>query len=55
MLYIYRGTNIAWTWYGLIGSLATLLIAWAASFAFAPPTRKQQDELAPGGALRELS
>ncbi len=55
MLYIYRGTNIAWTWYGLIGSLATLLIAWAASFAFAPPTKKQQDELAPGGAIRELT
>ena len=31
MLYIKFGTNIAWTWYVLIGSLTTLLVAWLAS------------------------
>ena len=54
MLYIYLGTKIAWTWYGLIGSLATFAVAWAASFAFAPPSKQQQNELAPGGAVREV-
>jgi Na+/proline symporter len=31
MLYIKFGTNIAWTWYVLIGSITTLFIAWLAS------------------------
>jgi SSS family transporter len=55
MLYIYLETKIAWTWYGLIGSVATFLVAWASSFAFAPPSKERQNELAPGGAVRELS
>jgi SSS family solute:Na+ symporter len=31
MLYILLGTKIAWTWYALIGSLTTLIVAWVAS------------------------
>jgi solute:Na+ symporter, SSS family len=31
MTYILFGTKIAWTWYALIGSLTTLLVAWLAS------------------------
>src|SRR6185369_756476 len=31
MLYILLGTKIAWTWYALIGSLTTLLVAWLAT------------------------
>src|SRR5687767_2519520 len=33
MLYIFLGTNIAWTWYVFIGSLITVVVAWLASFA----------------------
>jgi solute:Na+ symporter, SSS family len=50
MLYLYFGTKIAWTWYALIGSLTTLLVAWLASFAFAPAPADRRDELAPGAA-----
>ncbi|HEV7645255.1 MAG TPA: sodium:solute symporter [Pyrinomonadaceae bacterium] len=31
MLYILFGTKIAWTWYALIGSLTTFIVAWLAS------------------------
>ena len=34
MLYLKFFTPIAWTWYVLIGSLTTLLVAWVASFIF---------------------
>src|SRR5918999_3287655 len=34
MLYVYLATNIAWTWYVFLGSLITVVVAWAASFAF---------------------
>jgi len=34
MLYIKFATPIAWTWYVLIGSLTTFLVAWLASFFF---------------------
>lgn len=54
MLYIYLQTKIAWTWYGLIGSAATFLVAWLAGFAFAPAPKERRDELAPGGAVEEL-
>jgi SSS family solute:Na+ symporter len=54
MLYIYFGTKIAWTWYGVIGSGVTFLVAWIASFAFAPAPKNRRDELAPGGAVKEL-
>jgi solute:Na+ symporter, SSS family len=48
MLYLYLRTNIAWTWYAIIGSLTTLLVAWLASHAFAPAPPERRDELAPG-------
>jgi SSS family solute:Na+ symporter len=54
MLYVYFGTKIAWTWYGVIGSGITFLVAWAVSFAFAPAPKERQDELAPGGAIEDL-
>jgi SSS family solute:Na+ symporter len=54
MLYIYLGTKIAWTWYGVIGSGITFLVAWAVSFAFAPAPKERRDELAPGGAIEDL-
>ena len=40
MLYVFFGTKIAWTWYVFLGSLITFVVAWAASFAFAPATRE---------------
>jgi solute:Na+ symporter, SSS family len=54
MLYVYFQTKIAWTWYGLIGSLTAFLVAWLASFAFAPAPKERRDELAPGHAVEEL-
>jgi SSS family transporter len=54
MLYVYFGTKIAWTWYGVIGSGVTFLVAWAASYAFPPATKERRDELAPGGPIEEL-
>ncbi len=50
MLYIWMRTPLAWTWYVLIGSATTFLVAWAASFAFAPAPLERRDELAPGAA-----
>jgi SSS family solute:Na+ symporter len=54
MLYIYFQTKIAWTWYGLIGSLATFTVAWFASFAFEPAPKERRNELAPGAAVEEV-
>ena len=51
MLYIYFATRIAWTWYVFIGSGITLVVAWLASFAFAPAPESRRDELAPGGPV----
>ncbi len=51
MLYVRFGTRIAWTWYVLIGSAITFLVAWVASFAFAPAPVERRDELAPAGSL----
>jgi len=39
MLYVFFATKIAWTWYVFLGSLITFVVAWAASFAFAPPEK----------------
>jgi SSS family transporter len=47
MLYIRFWTPIAWTWYVLIGSLVTFLVAWLAGFAFSPASKEQRDELSP--------
>ena len=33
MIYVWLGTSIAFTWYVLIGTSATFLVAWAASLA----------------------
>jgi solute:Na+ symporter, SSS family len=41
MLYIRFFTPIAWTWYALIGSLSTLVLAWAASFIFAEKSEEK--------------
>ena len=38
MLYVFLATKIAWTWYVLLGSLITFIVAWLASFAFTPST-----------------
>ena len=50
MLYVRFWTPIAWTWYVLLGSAITFLVAWAAGYAFAPAPRERRDELAPGAA-----
>jgi Na+/proline symporter len=47
MLYIRFWTPIAWTWYVLIGSVITLVVAWIAAFAFAPAPSERRDELSP--------
>ncbi|HEY3025214.1 MAG TPA: sodium:solute symporter [Pyrinomonadaceae bacterium] len=49
MLYIRFWTPIAWTWYVLIGSMITFLVAWLAGFAFPPAPRERRDELSPTG------
>ena len=54
MLYIRFWTPLAWTWYVLVGSAVTLLVAYLASFAFAPAPAERQAELAPGGAADGL-
>ena len=38
MLYVFLATKIAWTWYVLLGSLITFVVAWLASFAFTAST-----------------
>ena len=48
MLYVRFYTPIAWTWYVLLGSGVTFVVAWLAGYAFAPATAEQRDELAPG-------
>ncbi|HEX8146734.1 MAG TPA: sodium:solute symporter [Pyrinomonadaceae bacterium] len=50
MLYVRFYTPLAWTWYVLLGSGVTLLVAWLASFAFPPAPVERQDELAPANA-----
>jgi SSS family transporter len=47
MLYIRFWTPIAWTWYVLIGSLITFVVAWLVGFAFAPAPPERRDELSP--------
>ena len=50
MVYVRFWTPIAWTWYVLIGSAVTFLVAWLAGLAFAPAPPERRDELAPGAA-----
>jgi hypothetical protein len=47
MLYVRFFTPIGWTWYVLIGSVVTFVVAWLAGFAFAPAPRERRDELSP--------
>lgn len=42
MIYILFGTKIAWTWYALIGSLTTLLVAWLASLVISETKTVEQ-------------
>ena len=50
MLYVFFATKIAWTWYVFLGSLITFVVAWAASFAFAPSTK----EMGPVGSISPI-
>jgi SSS family transporter len=50
MLYVRFYTPLAWTWYVLLGSGVTFVVAWLAGFAFAPAPADRRDEHAPGGA-----
>jgi len=43
MLYLKFLTPLAWTWYVLIGSLTTFLVAWLASFIFNADAPKRRD------------
>jgi SSS family transporter len=54
MLYVRFMTPLAWTWYVLLGSIVTFVVAYAVSFAFAPATHAQREELAPGGAAENV-
>ena len=47
MLYVRFWTPLAWTWYVLIGSMITFLVAWLVGFAFAPAPANRRDELSP--------
>jgi SSS family transporter len=47
MCYIRFWTPIAWTWYVLIGSLITLVVAWLAGFFFESASTERRDELSP--------
>jgi len=47
MLYIRFWTPIAWTWYVLIGSVITFVVAWLAGFAFSAAPSERRDELSP--------
>jgi SSS family solute:Na+ symporter len=51
MLYVRFYTPIAWTWYVLLGSAITFVVAWGASFAFQPAPLERRNELSPGGAI----
>lgn len=53
MLYVRFMTPLAWTWYVLLGSAITFLVALAVSPLFRPARGSQQDELAPAGVVGE--
>jgi SSS family solute:Na+ symporter len=50
MLYIRFMTPLAWTWYVLLGSAVTFLVALAATPFFRAAPANKRDELAPAGA-----
>ena len=47
MLYVRFYTPLAWTWYVLLGSGVTFLVAWLASYAFAPAPPERQGRAGP--------
>ncbi|MFN2492267.1 MAG: sodium:solute symporter [Pyrinomonadaceae bacterium] len=51
MTYIRFFTPLAWTWYVLIGSIITFVVAWIAGFAFAPAPANRRDELSPSASV----
>lgn len=51
MLYVFLATKIAWTWYVFLGSVITFVVAWVASFAFAPSTK----EIGPIGSIGPIT
>ncbi len=52
MLYVFLRTPVAWPWYVFLGSTITFVVAWAASFAFAPAT-KEIGPIGPIGPIPE--
>jgi len=52
MLYVFLATKIAWPWYVFLGSLITFVVAWLASFAFAPAA-KEIGPISPIGPIAE--
>jgi len=52
MLYVFLATKIAWPWYVFLGSMITFVVAWAASFAFAP-SAKEVGPIGPIGPIAE--
>ncbi|HEX5834850.1 MAG TPA: sodium:solute symporter [Pyrinomonadaceae bacterium] len=54
MLYIFFGRpEIAWTWYVLLGSAITFVVAWLASFLFRPAPANMRDELSSAVATED--
>jgi Na+/proline symporter len=53
MLYVFLQTSIAWTWYVFLGSAVTFVVAWLASFVFAPAPASARDELAPATVIKD--
>ena len=52
MLYVFMRTQTAWTWYAFLGSAITVVVAWAASFAFTPATT-EIGQIGPLGPIAE--
>ena len=50
MVAVFLATRIAWTWYAFLGSLITFVVAWLASFAFAP-AEKATGQIGPIGPI----
>jgi len=53
MLYVFFATKIAWTWYVFLGSLITFVVAWAASFAFAPAVKEAKGPIGSIGPIAD--
>ncbi|MCA1640637.1 MAG: hypothetical protein LC785_01385, partial [Acidobacteria bacterium] len=53
MLYVRFMTPLAWTWYVLLGSAITFLVAFAVTPLFRKAPASRQDELAPAALAEE--